>query len=231
MLFAIAPFTLILTSIWPWKHSETIFSIIFILYLACIKYLSNIFSPIAPRETSFPVHLIRFPLANISSSILPHIFPMPMNIIAFKWTVEAGSISPKEGSLSFLLSLDIFPFVFSSVWPNFYPLAMLLIIMPSSFIICSICMKIFTVTFRFIVSPFTLIARNLLSTYISPSAWINRPFPQARSFYQYLNISKLIPLIKWSVIPELHAVTKSFIFEHLPNIYRSVVQFLFIYFF
>lgn len=108
-------------------------------------------------------HFIFLPDTWKFSSVRPCIFTITLHFVINKLTHIWGFICPFKFSFALFYSLNESTSKYTPVRPNLFPLSMMLVIFPRTFIFSSIWVIVYTETMAFVVQPFPILKFIMVS--------------------------------------------------------------------
>ena len=149
MLFAVLPFTIIYSAVFPFKGASSLSLV--------VHELAFIALAISPDEYSLTVHLVLLPSTLILFSVRPYVFAETRYLVVFELASIGAAVRESQTTISMLFTVHIEAFVFCTVWPLLYTFSMLLILVPLTDIGGAISVFIGSMTVRLIIKPLSLV--------------------------------------------------------------------------
>mmetsp|Transcript_33725 Transcript_33725/g.53623 ORF Transcript_33725/g.53623 Transcript_33725/m.53623 type:complete len:256 (-) Transcript_33725:79-846(-) len=232
MLPTLTPLSVVLTTIWP---SEYTMSLLFIF-----QVFPSVTATICPLERASTIHLIAIPLTLEGTSILPYVLPITLNVVIMKFAVILMTFTPTKSSSTMLLAHRILAFEHGAICPLLNSTAILLIILPLTFVprtifvvisAFSICFVIFPLAFvcvtisvvklampiRSVLSPFAIEFRTI-RPHLNTVTIALLPFPLAGVLYIEIqfHLWAVFTQINWTCHVNFLACCWTHCLEHAP---------------
>merc|ERR1719189_3077302 len=134
MLFTVFPLTLIYTTISPCENS--------VAFAFVVGEISFILFTVFPLEEAFTVHFILLPFAIVDFAIGPNVLANARNFILVEITGISATISKHQNTISIFLSIFVVSIILGTVWPSFDAVSVLFVLEPISYISCSVCVLV-----------------------------------------------------------------------------------------
>ena len=149
MLFAVLPFAIVDTPVFPFEDAHTLSLI--------IDEVALVLLAIGPFEQASSMHLILLPFASVLLAIWPNVSSITTDFIPQEGTCVDGTIGEGKRPLAIFLAILVAAIVSSTIRPCFNTLTMLLVFEPVAYICRSICMPVGAMPVSLVVKPETFV--------------------------------------------------------------------------
>ena len=120
-------------------------------FLSIVGKFAFVRASIVPPENSLSMHFVAKPFTLIISAIGPGVLSIALDIIVAELANVASPIMPVELAATVLGAVDVGTLVTGLIWPSFYAMAVLLVVLPAALVHCSIIMHVLALAVCLIV--------------------------------------------------------------------------------
>ena len=118
-----------------------------------VDVTTDILAPIFPSEDALAMHPVVLPLSDVLSSVRPLISTITLHLVLLESPDKVRAVLPAEPASAMLASIKVLALVDGPVRPDFFALAVVLIIQPVALVIRPISMVIGAFTVGHVVFP------------------------------------------------------------------------------